>query len=86
MTIFYLPKFKSGLEKCPEAIKEKFYKQAEYLRKSIRHPSLHSKKYDESRGVWQARVDRSYRFYFFIKKDVILDLLHNNFRDEISKF
>ena len=72
MKIFYLPKFKAGLEKCPEAIKNKFYKQGEYLRKNIRHSSLHSKKYDEGRGVWQARVDRSYRFYFFIKKNAYI--------------
>jgi len=72
MNIFYLPKFKASFNKCPEVIKKKFYKQAEYLRKSIRHPSLHSKKYDEKEGIWQARVDRSYRFYFLIDKDTYI--------------
>jgi len=27
-------------------------------------------KYDESRGIWQARVNRDWRFYFIIAGDV----------------
>ena len=30
------------------------------------HPSLHAKKYDESTGLWQARANQSWRFYFTI--------------------
>jgi len=41
-------------------------KQFEFLRRDIRHPSIHAKKYDESRDVWQGRVNRDYRFYFRI--------------------
>jgi len=33
---------------------------------NLRHPSLHAKKYDESRDLWQARVTGSWRFYFKI--------------------
>ena len=36
---------------------------------SIQHPSLHAKKYDESRDLWQARVNRAWRFYFTITDD-----------------
>ena len=35
----------------------------------LRHPSLRAKKYDEARDIWQARVDRAWRFYFQIKGD-----------------
>jgi hypothetical protein len=37
---------------------------------------LRAKKYDESRGVWQARVNRDWRFYFVIESGeyVILGL------------
>jgi plasmid maintenance system killer protein len=30
------------------------------------HPSLHAKKYDEENDVWQARVNKDWRFYFTI--------------------
>ena len=32
----------------------------------IRHPSLHAKKYNETLDIWQARVDKGYRFYFSV--------------------
>jgi hypothetical protein len=35
----------------------------------LSHPSLHAKKYDESRGLWQARVNQDWRFYFTIDAD-----------------
>ncbi|MEK9154035.1 MAG: hypothetical protein AAB798_01035 [Patescibacteria group bacterium] len=44
-------------------------KQFGLLRGDIRHPSLHAKKYDESIGLWQARINRSWRFYFLIAHD-----------------
>jgi bifunctional DNA-binding transcriptional regulator/antitoxin component of YhaV-PrlF toxin-antitoxin module len=31
--------------------------------------SLHAKKYDEATDVWQARVNRDWRFYFTIEND-----------------
>ena len=39
------------------------------VRRGRQHPSLHAKKYDESTGLWQARVNRSWRFYFTIEGD-----------------
>ena len=69
MLIFYTPKFKEKLRSFPKGIREKFYKQADLLSQNLRHPSLHAKKYDESSGLWQARVDGSVRSYFFIEKN-----------------
>lgn len=76
MKVFYSPEFKDALTRCNPEIKKKLYKQVGYLSQNLRHPSLHAKKYDETKGVWQARVDRGYRFYFFIEKDtyVLLDI------------
>ena len=45
-------------------------KQFRFLLRNRLHPSLHAKKYDEARGIWQARVDRNYRFYFTIDGDI----------------
>jgi mRNA-degrading endonuclease RelE of RelBE toxin-antitoxin system len=52
-------------------------KQLELLAANIRHPSLQSKKYDETNDIWQGRVNRSYRFYFQIAGDdyVILRII-----------
>ena len=44
---------------------------------NLRHPSLHAKKYDATRDIWQARVTRGWRFYFQIEGDTytILSLI-----------
>jgi mRNA interferase RelE/StbE len=62
------------LEDVPIAVRKAFYKQAELLRRNLNHPSLHAKKYDETHDVWQARVNRSWRFYFAIQNDIYLIL------------
>jgi len=53
------------------------YKQAKLLEQNLRHPSLRAKKYDESRNIWQARVNKDGRFYFLIRDDVycIIDII-----------
>ena len=56
-------------KKAPAIIQQAFDKQALSLLENLGHPSLHAKKYDESRGLWQARVTRSWRFYFTIEGD-----------------
>ena len=68
--------FTVRLEALPLSIRTKFFKQLNFLIVNIRHPSLQAKKYNEARGLWQARVDRNYRFYFLIKKDtyVLIDI------------
>ena len=53
----------------PKEIREIFYKQIEYLRKDLRHPSLRAKKYGGTTDVWQARVTDTVRFYFQIAGD-----------------
>lgn len=79
MILQYRPGFKKSLRAFPEHIREKFYKQVEFLCGNIRHPSLHAKKYDESNGIWQARVDKNIRFYFVIENDtyILLDITYH---------
>lgn len=69
-------RFLGELEDLPEIARKKFWKHLGYLLRDIRHPSLHAKKYDELRGIWQARVDRNVRFYFLIEGDryILLDI------------
>ena len=72
MKIKYHPRFKEEFRKFPKYIQNKFYKQIEFLLRDINHPSLRAKKYDESRGIWQARVDKKVRFYFLIEGDTYI--------------
>ncbi|PIU99385.1 hypothetical protein COS59_00025 [Candidatus Wolfebacteria bacterium CG03_land_8_20_14_0_80_36_15] len=72
MKIRYTPKFKEDFRKFPKEIRNKFYKQINFLLHNLRHPSLQTKKYDESRGIWQAKVDRKIRFYFLIEDDTCI--------------
>jgi mRNA interferase RelE/StbE len=70
----------SGFEdyqELPVSIQKRFEKQLTFLLQDLRYPSLQAKKYDESKDLWQARVDRNYRFYFQIKGDryVILRII-----------
>jgi hypothetical protein len=50
-------------------VQRAFLKQAALLQTNLQHPSLHAKKFDESGDVWQARVNRAWRFYFLIEAD-----------------
>jgi mRNA interferase RelE/StbE len=59
---------------APPAVRKPFDKQAKLLLENLRHPSLRAKKYDESRNIWQARVNRDWRFYFVITGDTYLIL------------
>ena len=63
------PQFERAFKKLPREIKTAFEKQLRFLLSDIRHPSLRAKKYDETRGIWQARVTDNVRFYFQIVDD-----------------
>ena len=67
MKVFYSLHFKKSFKFLPKEVKRKFKKQIDFLLKNFRYPSLRCKKYDEEKNIWQVRVDRNYRLYFFIK-------------------
>ena len=54
---------------APVGIRKAFHKQLAFLERDLHHPSLHAKKYDEARDIWQARVNKDWRFYFSIVDD-----------------
>ena len=72
MKHIFLEHFVKQLESFPIDIQNKFYKQLNFLLKDLRHPSLHAKKYDETKGIWQARVDKNIRFYFQINGETYI--------------
>lgn len=58
-----------ALKDAPAAVQRAFYKQLRFLESNLLHPSLHAKKYDEAADLWQARVNRHWRFYFTVAGD-----------------
>ena len=77
MRLRYSKRASESFKDMPAPVRRAFYKQAGFLLENLQHPSLHAKKYNEARGIWQARVNRGWRFYFTIDDDVynILDVI-----------
>jgi mRNA interferase RelE/StbE len=63
------PHFLRAYNKATKQIQKAFDKQVTLLLENLHHPSLRAKKYDESRDLWQARVNEDWRFYFKIVGD-----------------
>jgi mRNA interferase RelE/StbE len=58
-----------AISDAPAPVQKAFYKQLRFLAGGLNHPSLRDKKYDEAKDIWQARVNRDWRFYFKIEDD-----------------
>jgi hypothetical protein len=63
-------RFVRSYDSAPAEIQRAFDRKLLLLIENLRHPSLRAKKYDETYGLWQARVTRGWRFYFTIDGDV----------------
>jgi hypothetical protein len=77
MQVFYTERFLQSYGEAPTTVQKRCDKQLALLVRDLRHPSLRAKKYNEARGIWQARVNRDWRFYFFIVEDkyYLLDIM-----------
>ena len=69
MKVLFSERFSRSFQDAPERVRREFGKQLGHLLRDLRHPSLRAKRYDEQRGIWQARVDGGWRFYFTIEAD-----------------
>jgi mRNA-degrading endonuclease RelE of RelBE toxin-antitoxin system len=69
MNVRYAKRLLKSYAAAPAEVRRAFDKQVRLLLANLRHPSLHAKKYDEARDVWQARINRDWRFYFKISDD-----------------
>ncbi|PIR85948.1 hypothetical protein COU14_01550 [Candidatus Kaiserbacteria bacterium CG10_big_fil_rev_8_21_14_0_10_44_10] len=68
MEIKFTNKAQKQYANLPHTIQKKVDKQIVFLLQDHRHPSLNAKKYSTATGdLWQARIDKSYRLYFFIE-------------------
>jgi mRNA-degrading endonuclease RelE of RelBE toxin-antitoxin system len=77
MRIHYSERAGKTLDVLPANVQRAFFKQVGFLEQNLMHPSLRAKKYDESQDLWQARVNKTWRFYFLIQDDVyyIVDII-----------
>lgn len=77
MRVFYTKRFKESYAEAPDKIRRAVDRRIALLLQNLRHPSLRAKKYDETRDIWQARVNGGWRFYFRIEGDVyhLLDVI-----------
>ena len=81
MNILFSEKAKRDYKNLPGLLQKTADKQFDFLLNDLRHPSLHTKKYEEARGVWQARINKNWRFYFRISDDIyqiITIIKHSN--------
>jgi mRNA interferase RelE/StbE len=69
MKIAYSLGAAKAIRPAPRVIQQTLYKQVRFLENDLHHPSLRAKKYDEARDLWQARINRDWRFYFTIEGD-----------------
>lgn len=61
-----------SLKDAPGNVQRAFDKQLGFLVDNLHHPSLRAKKFDQSGNLWQARVNKDWRFYFTITDDTYL--------------
>ncbi len=73
----YTERFLRSYSDASPVVRKAFRKQSKLLLENLQRPSLRAKKYDPSRDIWQARVNRNWRFYFLIQGDcyVLLDII-----------
>jgi len=69
MNIAYSEAALRALNNSPASVRKAFFKQVQFLATNLQHPSLRAKKYDEGADLWQARINRDWRFYFTIEDD-----------------
>lgn len=69
MRLVYTDKFNKQYRQTTETIRTACDKQLRLLLDNFRHPSLQTKLYLAAEGLWQGRVNQSWRFYFTIDGD-----------------
>jgi len=62
MKVHYTQSALSALNTLPRPVRKALYRKVGFLLQDLRHPSLHAKKYDESKDLWQ----KAYHHFIFI--------------------
>lgn len=70
MRAVYTVRFLKSYAAAPLPVQRAVGRRVALLLQSLHYPSLHAKKYDEAHDIWQARVNRGWRFYFRIQNSI----------------
>lgn len=71
MKIAVTASFRQDYDNLPIQTRKKVDRQTNFLADNLRHPSLRAKHIKGQNDIWEARVDRFYRFTFKIIADTI---------------
>lgn len=69
MKLVFTARAEQDYDRLSTKLRAQADKQLDFLVHDLRYPSLHAKKYDEHRDIWQARSSRDYRVFFLITRD-----------------
>jgi len=72
MNFIWTTPFKKDFKKLPQKTKKKFEKQINFLISDMFYPSLHTKKMQGREDIWEARIDKFYRFTFQMEGENII--------------
>ena len=73
MQLFRTERFKKDFKRLPRDIQERLPRILELFVANPRHPSLHVKKMEGVRDVWELRVSDNYRITFhFVQEGALL--------------
>ncbi|MEK7637102.1 MAG: hypothetical protein AAB402_01765 [Patescibacteria group bacterium] len=77
MQFRYTTRFRRSYQDAPSEVQRAFDRQVGLLVMNLRHPSLRAKKYNVGQNIWQARINRNWRFYFLIEDDtyILIDIM-----------
>lgn len=64
--------FVRDYQKLPQHIQKAADKQLKLLSSNPQHPSLNIKKMNDPRGIWEARITKSYRMTFQIEDNTYI--------------
>ena len=68
MKLVFTKSFKRDYNDLPEKIQDEIDKQLKFLLKGLNYPPpLQTKKMEGTKGIWEARISKSYRFTFQIE-------------------
>ena len=84
MKIRAYKRFKRTYRALPKNIQKKANKQLLLFSENMHHPSLHTKKIKGREGIWEARIDLSYRLTFEIIGETIFLRVAGNHDDVIN--
>lgn len=73
MQFFWTEPFKKDYKRLPSEVQERAVQTLRKFSENSRHPSLHIKKMEGAKDVWELRVSDNYRVTFqFVQTGVLL--------------